>query len=86
MTIVSAVTCSALIISFIALSDILSVIVICVIYGYFYGVCMFHTGTVAISLLLTIQVVALSVPLITVLTPDLSELGLASYLHFYKHD
>ncbi|OAX34607.1 MFS general substrate transporter [Rhizopogon vinicolor AM-OR11-026] len=38
LTIVSTVVCSALIISMIALVDIASGIVICVVYGYFYGV------------------------------------------------
>ncbi|OAX31038.1 MFS general substrate transporter, partial [Rhizopogon vinicolor AM-OR11-026] len=58
MTIVSTVACSALMLSMIALSNIASVIVIGVIYGYFSGV-----------------YIALLVPLIAELTPDLSELG-----------
>ena len=49
LTIVSAIACGALIISMIALSSIASVIVICVIYGYFYGVCMSYTLTVVNS-------------------------------------
>ncbi|KAG2340294.1 MFS general substrate transporter [Suillus weaverae] len=60
-TIASTVACSALIISMIALSDIASVVVLGLAYGYFSGV-----------------YIALMVPLVTVFTPDLSELGLAS--------
>lgn len=41
LTIISTVACSALIISMIALSDIANAIVLGVLYGYFYGVCMF---------------------------------------------
>ncbi|KAG1731651.1 major facilitator superfamily domain-containing protein [Suillus paluster] len=58
LTIASTVACSALIISMIALSDITSVVVLGLAYGYFSGV-----------------YVAVLVPLVTVLTPDLSELG-----------
>ncbi|OAX33038.1 MFS general substrate transporter [Rhizopogon vinicolor AM-OR11-026] len=58
LTIISTVVCSALCISMIALSDIGSVIVIAIIYGYFSGV---YT--------------AMLVPMVAVLTPDLSELG-----------
>jgi hypothetical protein len=43
LTIISTVACSALIISMIALSDIASVIVIGILYGYFSGICMSHT-------------------------------------------
>ncbi|KAG1878465.1 major facilitator superfamily domain-containing protein [Suillus tomentosus] len=57
-TIISAVACSAIIISMIALSDMTSVVVLGLVYGYFSGI-----------------YVALLVPLMTVLTPDLSELG-----------
>jgi hypothetical protein len=45
LTIISAVACSALIISMIALSDIANVTVIGAVYGYFSGVCMFRTTT-----------------------------------------
>ena len=45
MMIVSAVVCSALIISMIALDSVARVVVICVVYGYFYGTCMFHVPT-----------------------------------------
>jgi MFS family permease len=58
LTIASTIACSAIIISMIALSDVASVVVLGVAYGYFSG---FFT--------------ALVVPLVTVLTPDLSELG-----------
>ncbi|KAG2083486.1 major facilitator superfamily domain-containing protein [Suillus cothurnatus] len=58
LTIASAVACSTIIISMIALSDVASVVVLGVAYGYFSG---FFT--------------ALVVPLVTVLTPDVSELG-----------
>ncbi|OAX33371.1 MFS general substrate transporter [Rhizopogon vinicolor AM-OR11-026] len=58
LTIISAVVCSGLIISMIALSDIASVIGIGVIYGYFSGI-----------------YIALFLPLATLMTPDLSELG-----------
>jgi MFS family permease len=58
LTIASTVACSAIIISLIALSDVASVVVLGLAYGYFSG---FFT--------------ALVVPLVTVLTPDLSELG-----------
>ncbi|OAX32778.1 MFS general substrate transporter [Rhizopogon vinicolor AM-OR11-026] len=58
MTILSTATCSALLISMIALHDIASVVVMGVMYGYFSGV-----------------YIALVVPLIAVMTPDLSELG-----------
>lgn len=47
LVIISAVACSALIISMIALSDIASVIVIGILHGYFSGICMFHTAIVA---------------------------------------
>ncbi|KAG1768741.1 major facilitator superfamily domain-containing protein [Suillus placidus] len=57
-TIASTVACSALIISMIALSDIASVVVLGLAYGYFSG-----------------AYIALMVPLVTVFTPDLSELG-----------
>jgi hypothetical protein len=78
LTIVSAVACSALIISMVALSDIANVTILSVIYGYFSGVCMSHTAIVVHFCALTIKDVSLLVPLITFLTPDLSELGLAS--------
>ncbi|KAG2140790.1 MFS general substrate transporter [Suillus cothurnatus] len=58
LTITSTVACSAIIISMIALSDVASVVVLGLTYGYFSGV-----------------FVALIVPLVAVLTPDLSELG-----------
>ncbi|KAG2152570.1 major facilitator superfamily domain-containing protein [Suillus bovinus] len=57
-TIVSSVACSAITISMIALSDVASVVVLGVAYGYFSGI-----------------FIALIVPLVAVLTPDLSELG-----------
>ncbi|KAG1731652.1 major facilitator superfamily domain-containing protein [Suillus paluster] len=57
-TIASTVACSAAIISMIALSNIASVVVLGLVYGYFSGV-----------------FIALLVPLLTVLTPDMSELG-----------
>ncbi|KAG2039268.1 major facilitator superfamily domain-containing protein [Suillus americanus] len=57
-TIASTVASSAIIISMIALSDVASVVVLGLAYGYFYGV-----------------YVALTVPLMTEFTPDLSELG-----------
>ncbi|KAG1840764.1 major facilitator superfamily domain-containing protein [Suillus tomentosus] len=57
-TIASTVACSAIIISMIALSDMASVVVLGLAYGYFSGV-----------------FIALIVPLVVVLTPDLSELG-----------
>ncbi|KIK39971.1 hypothetical protein CY34DRAFT_295933 [Suillus luteus UH-Slu-Lm8-n1] len=56
--IVSTVACSAVIIAMIGLSDVASVVVLGLAYGYFSGV-----------------FVALLVPLVTVFTPDLSELG-----------
>ncbi|KAG2028674.1 MFS general substrate transporter, partial [Suillus americanus] len=58
LTIASAVACSVLIISMIALSDVASVVALGLAYGYFSGV-----------------YIALLVPMVTVLTPDLSELG-----------
>ncbi|KAG2129528.1 MFS general substrate transporter [Suillus cothurnatus] len=58
LTIASAVACSAIIISMIVLSDVASVVVLGLAYGYFSGV-----------------FIALIVPLVAVLTPDLSELG-----------
>ncbi|KAG1767665.1 major facilitator superfamily domain-containing protein [Suillus occidentalis] len=57
-TIASTVTCSALIISVMALSNITSVVVLGLAYGYFSGV-----------------YIALMVPLVTMFTPELSELG-----------
>ncbi|KAG2058332.1 MFS general substrate transporter [Suillus hirtellus] len=57
-TIVSTLACSAIIISMIALGDMVSVVLLGLVYGYFSGV-----------------YIALIVPLMTVLTPDLSELG-----------
>jgi len=42
LTIVATIVCSAVIIAMIALSDIASVTVIGIIYGYFSGVCMFQ--------------------------------------------
>ncbi|KAG2039275.1 major facilitator superfamily domain-containing protein [Suillus americanus] len=57
-TIASTVACSAVIISMIALSDMTSVVVLGLAYGYFSGV-----------------YIALIVPLVTVFTPNLSELG-----------
>ncbi|KAG2133319.1 major facilitator superfamily domain-containing protein [Suillus clintonianus] len=57
-TIVSTVACSVLVISMISLSDIASVVVLGLGYGYFSGV-----------------YIALLAPLVTVFTPDLSELG-----------
>ncbi|KAG2741994.1 MFS general substrate transporter [Suillus brevipes Sb2] len=56
--IASTVACSAVIISMIVLSDVASVVVLGLAYGYFSGV-----------------YIALLVPLVTVFTPDLSELG-----------
>ena len=44
LTIVSAVACSAVNISMIALSDKASVIMLGVAFGYFSGICMFHTA------------------------------------------
>ncbi|KAG1807030.1 major facilitator superfamily domain-containing protein, partial [Suillus subaureus] len=58
LIIVATAACSILIISMIALSDISSVVVIGVGYGYFSGI-----------------YIAVLVPLVTMLTPDLSELG-----------
>ncbi|KAG1820091.1 MFS general substrate transporter [Suillus variegatus] len=58
-TIASTVACSAIIISMIALSDMASVVVLGLAYGYFSGVCMLSRW----------------IPLVAVLTPDLSELG-----------
>jgi hypothetical protein len=43
LTITSTVACSAIIISMIALSDVASVVVLGLTYGYFSGVCMCHT-------------------------------------------
>ncbi|KAG1789940.1 major facilitator superfamily domain-containing protein [Suillus plorans] len=57
-TIASTLACSAVIISMMALSDMASVVVLGLAYGYFSGV-----------------YIALLVPLMAVLTPDLSELG-----------
>jgi len=45
LTIISAVACSALIISMIVLIDIANVIEIGALYGYFSAVCMFRTAT-----------------------------------------
>ena len=45
LTIISAVACSVLIISMIALSDIANATVIGAVYGYFSGVCMFRIAT-----------------------------------------
>lgn len=47
-TIASTVTCSALIISVMALSDITSVVVLGLAYGYFSGVCMCRTAACVI--------------------------------------
>ncbi|KAG1767645.1 MFS general substrate transporter [Suillus occidentalis] len=58
LTIASTVACSAVIISMMALSDVASVVMLGLAYGYFSGV-----------------YIALVVPLVTVFTPDLSELG-----------
>jgi multidrug transporter EmrE-like cation transporter len=58
LLITSTAACSIIMISMIALSDVASVVVLGLAYGYFSG---FFT--------------ALVVPLVTVLTPDLSELG-----------
>ncbi|KAG1837280.1 major facilitator superfamily domain-containing protein [Suillus subalutaceus] len=58
LTIASTVACSAVIISMIALSDMASVVMLGLAYGYFSGV-----------------YIALIVPLVTELTPNLSELG-----------
>jgi len=46
LTVLSTVACSAFIISMIALTDIANMIIIGVMYGYFSGVCMFHTAIV----------------------------------------
>ncbi|KAG2746604.1 MFS general substrate transporter [Suillus brevipes Sb2] len=58
LAIASTVACSAVIISMMALSDLASVVMLGLAYGYFSGV-----------------YIALVVPLVTVFTPDLSELG-----------
>ncbi|KAG2152565.1 MFS general substrate transporter [Suillus bovinus] len=58
LTIVSTAACGVVIISMIALSNISSVVVIGIAYGYFSGV-----------------YIALWVPMVGMLTPDLSELG-----------
>ncbi|KAG1807027.1 major facilitator superfamily domain-containing protein [Suillus subaureus] len=58
LIIASTIACSTIIISMIALSDVASVVVLGLAYGYFSGV-----------------YIALIVPLVTVFTPDLSELG-----------
>ncbi|KIK39527.1 hypothetical protein CY34DRAFT_89056 [Suillus luteus UH-Slu-Lm8-n1] len=58
LAIASTVACSAVIISMMALSDVASVVMLGLAYGYFSGV-----------------YIALVVPLVTVFTPDLSELG-----------
>ncbi|KAG1731101.1 uncharacterized protein EDB91DRAFT_1085213 [Suillus paluster] len=63
LAIISTVTCSAVIISMIALSDMASVVVLGLTYA-----CVLSGLTI-------IQVIALVVPLLTVLTPNLSELG-----------
>ncbi|KAG0693431.1 major facilitator superfamily domain-containing protein [Suillus ampliporus] len=65
LTIASALACGVLIMSMIALSKISSVVAICIAYGYVYGI--FKSS-------------AALVPLITLLTPDLSELGLSSFV------
>jgi MFS family permease len=49
LLITSTAACSIIMISMIALSDISSVVVIGVAYGYFSGVCMFHAAAVVIS-------------------------------------
>jgi hypothetical protein len=48
-TIASTVACSAIITSMMALSDVASVVVIALAYGYFSGVCMCHTAVCVIS-------------------------------------
>jgi hypothetical protein len=47
-TIASTIACSALVISMIALSDMASVVVLGLAYGYFSGVCMCYTATCVI--------------------------------------
>jgi hypothetical protein len=49
LTIASTVACSAIIISMIALSDVASVVVLGVAYGYFSGFCMFYTAARVIT-------------------------------------
>jgi hypothetical protein len=49
LTIASTVACGIVIISMISLSDISSMVVVAITYGFVSGVCMFHTVASIIS-------------------------------------
>jgi len=75
LMIITTFACGVLVLGMIGLNNTASVVVLGTLYGYFSGMCEYSLSRFTSLCFIIAKDIALMVPLMTVLTSELSELG-----------